>query len=363
MVPALDLAVFLPSLAGGGAERVMLALLAEFAARGVRCELVLAAPGGELENAVPSGVRAVALGRGKAWHATRALHRYLERERPRAFLTSILSANIAGLLAARFLRPRPRCVVRESSTPTLETAGASARQLASRAAVRLLYPRADAVIALSQDVAADLQRFGVPRRLISIVPNPVLELQAAPGESAAAPPAGPYVLACGRLEPQKDYGTLLRAFARVARQPLELVILGEGSQRAALVELARSLGIAGRVRFPGFVAHPRPWYEGAALFAHSARWEGFPNALTEALTCRLPVVATDCPGAVGLLLDGGRLGALVPVGDDAALAAAIDAVLRGERKFADPATHLAQFGRAAVAQRYLEILFPQAGGA
>jgi glycosyltransferase involved in cell wall biosynthesis len=341
---------------------VMLELLRDFTGRGLHCELALAAPGGALADTVPLGVRTVHLGRGKAWRAAHALRRYLSEQRPRALLTTILSANLTGLAAVRGLRERPRCVVRESSTPTHDTVGASPRQLASRVAVRLLYPRADAVIALSDEVAADLRRFGVPQPLIHVIPNPVLELAGA-APTGLEPLPQPYILACGRLEPQKDHATLVRAFARVAHRPLELVILGEGSQRAALTALAHQLGVAERVHLPGFVPQPREWYRRAALFAHTARWEGFPNAVTEALSCRLPVVAADSQGAVSLLLDGGRLGALVPAGDDAAVAAAIDAVLRGEKRFPDPGPHLERFARASVVQRYLDVLYPRAGEA
>ncbi len=362
MPRSLDLAVFMPALAGGGAERVMLQLLRDFIDRGVRCELALAAPGGELADAVPATLPTVHLGRGKPLRAARRLRRYLAERRPRALLTTILNANIAGLLAVRGLRRPPRFVVRESSTPSYDTVGASPRRFASRLAVRLLYPRADAVIALSEEVAADLRGFGVPQRLIAIIPNPVLELPATTGASASPPLPRPYVLACGRLEPQKDHATLLRAFARLAQRPLDLVILGEGTQRGALVELARELGIADRVHLPGFVAQPSEWYRRAAVFAHTARWEGFPNAVSEALSCGLPVVATDSPGAVALLLDRGRLGALVPPGDHAAVAAAIDAVLRGDKTFPDARAHLQRFGRASVVQRYLDVLFPAGEG-
>ena len=358
MARSLDLAVFLPVLAGGGAERVILQLLRDFTDRGVRCELTLAAHGGALADSVPSGVPTVHLGHGKAWRAARALRGYVAARRPLTLLTSILSANIAGLLALRGLRDRPRCVVRESSTPTLNIGGRSPRQVASQVAVRLLYPRADAVIALSEDVAVDLQRFGIPGRLISVIPNPLPDFSAA-AAAGPQPPGGPYVFACGRLEPEKDYATLVRAFARLAHRPLDLVILGEGSQRAMLSALARELGVAERLYLPGFVPQPREWYRRAKVFAHTSRLEGFPNAVVEALSCGVPVVAADSVGAVRLLLDDGRRGALVAAGDEAALAAALDSVLRGERTFADPRPYLARFDRAHVVQRYLDLLFPR----
>jgi glycosyltransferase involved in cell wall biosynthesis len=145
-----------------------------------------------------------------------------------------------------------------------------------------------------------------------------------------APGQPPVILGVGRLEPQKDFATLLRAFSTVhADRPCRLVILGEGGQRRELQALAAELGIAADLAMPGFVTNPYAYLRHASLFAFSSRWEGFGNALVEALAVGTPVVSTDCPDGPSEILEGGRFGPLVPVGDHAALADAMRLVLDG----------------------------------
>ena len=359
----IDLLAFLPNLSGGGAERVVLQLLGDFAQRGVRCELAVAAPGGELAGALPAAVPLVCLGRGKPLRAAVALRRHVQRRRPRALLASVLNANLAAVLALRGLRAKPRCVLRESSTLT-HALKASPTPARARAAARLLYPLADDVIALTDIAARDLEGFGVPATRIHVIPNPPLGDATGAG-GGPPPPAGPYVLACGRLAPEKDYAMLVRAFARVApaHPGVALAILGEGGERPALVALARRLGIAERVLLPGFVPQPVDWYRRAAAFAHTALFEGFPNAVIDAVRARIPIVAVDSPGSVRMLLDDGRFGTLVRPGDEGAFAQALGAILAGAAALADPTAHLARFDRGTIVQQYLDVLFPAAAPA
>lgn len=136
------------------------------------------------------------------------------------------------------------------------------------------------------------------------------------------------VLAAGRLAPEKDFATLLRAFARVrAKRPLRLVILGEGRERPRLTPLAEALGVNADVAMPGTVANPFAFMRRASAFVLSSRHEGLGNVLIEALACGCPVASTDCAAGPAEILDHGRFGPLVPVGDDAALAAAIEGLL------------------------------------
>ncbi|MGB5494721.1 MAG: glycosyltransferase, partial [Sedimenticolaceae bacterium] len=142
------------------------------------------------------------------------------------------------------------------------------------------------------------------------------------------PFAVPVILGAGRLTEQKDFATLLRAFARMqALRPVRLVILGEGRLRGELERLADELGVGDRVALPGFTTNPYAWLARAALFVLSSAWEGSPNVLTEALALGVPSVATDCPSGPRELLAGGRYGALVAVGDPGGLAEAMLATL------------------------------------
>jgi glycosyltransferase involved in cell wall biosynthesis len=138
----------------------------------------------------------------------------------------------------------------------------------------------------------------------------------------------PVILGAGVFCEQKDFATLIRAFARLrALRPTRLVILGNGPERPALQKLAQSLGIDKDVDMPGFVDNPYSYMARANLFTLSSAWEGFGNVLAEAMGLGTPLVATDCPNGPSEILDGGRLGRLVPVGDDKALAKAMEETL------------------------------------
>jgi glycosyltransferase involved in cell wall biosynthesis len=173
------------------------------------------------------------------------------------------------------------------------------------------------------------------------------------------------VLGAGRLHPQKDFPTLLRAFARVrAQRPARLVVLGSGkraARRAALLALAGRLGVGADVDLPGFAENPYAYMARAAVFALSSAWEGLPTALIEAMACGCPVVSTDCPSGPAEILEGGRYGELVPVGDDAALAAALLRALDAPPARAALRARAAQFSLEAAVERYLPVLFPERG--
>jgi glycosyltransferase involved in cell wall biosynthesis len=136
-------------------------------------------------------------------------------------------------------------------------------------------------------------------------------------------------LAAGRLVPQKDHRTLIDAFAALrARMPARLVILGEGPERPALEALIRRWGIEDDVALPGFDLYPAAYMARADVFVLSSRWEGLANVIVEAMACGTPVVSTDCPSGPAELLEGGRFGPVVPVGDAPALAAAMEQAFR-----------------------------------
>ena len=205
-----------------------------------------------------------------------------------------------------------------------------------------LYPLADAVVAVSRGVAEDVAaRCGLPVERIHVVYNPAVgpeieALSAAPAPHPWLAVGGPpVVLAVGRLGAAKDFPMLIRAFAQLrARLQARLIILGKdkdpqktAKRIAEYRELAASLGVAGDVDFPGFDPNPFAWMARAAVLAVSSRHEGFCNVIAEALACGCPVVSTDCPSGPGEILDGGRYGRLVPVGDEAAMADALAATL------------------------------------
>ncbi len=202
-------------------------------------------------------------------------------------------------------------------------------------AYRLLLPRIGAIVAVSDGAADDFARVcAIPRARVTRIYNPVLdaEFTSRAAEVATHPwfdEPIPVFVSAARLEPVKDYPTLLHGFARHRRRhQARLFIMGVGSEQANLMALARTLGIEADVCFAGFVANPLPFIRNAAALVSASRFEGFGVAIVELLACGTPVIATDCPGGPAEILGHGRFGRLVPVGDPAALATALKEDLR-----------------------------------
>ncbi|WP_280569548.1 glycosyltransferase [Chromohalobacter sp. 296-RDG] len=330
------IAVFLPSLAGGGAERVMVTLANGFAIRGVAVDLVVVAAEGAYLADVSPRVRLVELGASRVLYSLPALVRYLHRERPHALLSALNHANIIALWARKLARSGTRLVVSERNTLSRDVSDDRLERLVPWL-MRLSYPSADAIVAVSDGVADDLARtVRLPRERIDVVYNPINTKLAELCEAPLTHPwlksgQPPVIVAAGRLTVQKDFATLIEAFAEVRKtHAVRLVILGEGELRPELEARIEELGIGDNVALPGFVDNPYPWMRKASLFVLSSAWEGFCNVLAEAMACGTPVVSTNCPSGSAEILEDGKWGRLVPVGDTSALARAMAATLSDE---------------------------------
>jgi glycosyltransferase involved in cell wall biosynthesis len=273
--------------------------------------------------------------------------------------------NVAAAIAGRLARGETRVVLRIDSQVTRSPALAGTRtQRRRERRARRFFPWADAWIAISAGVAEDAARVtGIPREAIATIHNPVVtsELRAraaAPVDDPwLAPGSPPVVLGVGRLVPQKDFATLVRAFARVrARRSARLLLLGEGPGRSELERLAGELGVAGEVRFAGRVESAPAYMARAAVFALSSAWEGFGRVLVEALAVGCPVVSTDCPSGPREILEDGAFGPLVPVGNAEALAEAIEAVLDRPPERSALVKRAEAFSIERGVERYLEVL-------
>lgn len=357
-----DVALLLPTLGGGGAERVMVDLAGAFTELGHMVDVVVASRRNAPAVSLPEGVGLVDLGRPRMAAALLPLAGYLRRERPRALLSTLEHANVAALLVRR-VAPGMRVVVREANTVGQAMVSEGAISAPLLWAMRRTYPRADAAVAVSAGVALALTvSLGVPRERVALIHNPVItprlrEGAAQPlGHPWFAPGEPPVVLGVGRLAPQKRFDTLLEAFAAARRRvPCRLVILGEGELRGELERQAAELGLADDVDLPGFVDNPFAFMGRAAAFVLSSAFEGLPNALIQALSLGTPAVATDCPSGPDEILDGGRLGSLVAVGDAEAMADAIVAALARPRS-EPPAEWFERYRLDTVARRYLQVL-------
>lgn len=360
-------AIYVPSLRGGGAERVMATLANAFAERGLNVDLVLAGAEGPYLKELSSKVRVVDLKAGRVTLSLPGLVAYLRRERPQAMLTALNHANVIAVLARFLARVPTRLVVSERNTLTEE---ATRNQgMAARAVfllMRWLYPHADEIIAVSDGAAEALSRFAnLPRQRITTVYNPYDLFTIQQRASLAldhpwfSPGAPPVVLGIGRLTRQKDFPSLISAFAQLrTKRPARLIILGEGELRSDLQTLADSLGLdAQDFCLHGFVDNPFAYIARCGVFVLSSRWEGLPNVLIQALACGAPVISTDCPSGPAEILENGQWGRLVPVGDVEALAQAMLVSLT-KAEHPDVTARAAYFSVERAADEYLRILFP-----
>ena len=348
----------------GGAERVMLNLAAGLAGQDMDVDLVLASAVGELLARVPQTVRVVDLGARRVLTSLPSLVHYIRSARPCAMVSAMNHANLVAILARWSARVPLRLVVAEHNTMSRSTQhAASLRDRAMPLLARWFYPRADAIVAVSQGVADDLARTtGLSGDSIHVVHNPVVTPELAAQAAAPiehpwfAPGEPPVILAVGRLTRQKDYPTLIEALAEVRRKkPARLLILGEGEERARIEAMARTMSLAGAVMLPGIDPNPYRYMAHAAVFAMSSAWEGLPTVLIEALAAGATVVSTDCPSGPREILEGGRWGMLVPVGDAKALAAALVAAMEapGRRNAAEA---VRRFTVAESVRRYREVM-------
>ncbi len=358
----LDLAVFLPSLEGGGAERVMLDLIGAAREQGTSVELVLAARRGDLVDEVPAGTVVVDLRQPRTATAVLPLARYLRRRRPRALLATLEHANVVALLAGA-LAPGTRVSVREANTPSRDLEGGPVRSRVVLWLMRRLYRRAHAIIAVSQGVADDLvSTLPLPSEKVVAIPNPVLTPRLERGALEPlthpwfAPGEPPVVLGVGRLAPQKGFTLLLEAFARAReRVACRLVVLGDGEERATLERLAAEWGVSDHVDLPGFAPNPFAFMARAGAFVLSSRWEGLPSALIQAMALGAAAVATDCPSGPAEVLVGSERAFLVPVDDSAAMTDAITGALAaGRGRQSDD--WLERYRLEPLALRYLQTL-------
>ena len=338
-----DVALFLPALSGGGAERVILNLSAALADRGYAVDLVIAVRTGEYLTNVPETVRLVSLDVRRTLQGFLPLVRYLRREQPRVLMSALDNANIVGVAATRAARvtgAKTRVIVSARNTLSLDsqTMPASRRAITLRA-LGVCHKLADDVATVSNGAADDLAKtLGLQREKIHVIYNPVVTPSLLSAGAASLshpwlePGAPPVVLGVGRLSRQKDFATLVRAFAQVRQnRAARLMILGHGEERERLEALARELGVAEDVSLPGFVSNPYAYMSRAAAVVLSSQWEGLPAVLIESLALGTPVVSTDCESGPREILRGGADGPLVPVGDAPRMAEAIATVLARPR--------------------------------
>lgn len=359
-----QIAIFLRYLGGGGADQMMLNLAQCFCREGLAVDVVLGETWGPHLWKVPRGVRLIDLHASGTGATLLKLARYLRQDKPQALLSTLHYTNEIALLAKRFPGVSTRVVVREANTPSEEAKRtATLKKRITPWLIRALYPGADGIVAVADGVADDIAQVAhIPRDRIDVIYNPTItpelteKAQTTLAHPWFAPGEPPVVLGVGKLQKQKDFPTLIRAFAKVRKHcSARLMILGWGPDRPQLESLVQTLGLEADVSLPDYIKNPYAYMAQSAAFVLSSAWEGLPNVLIEAMATGAPVIATDCKSGPAEILDQGKYGHLVPVGDSDALAEAIVSVLSGQGR-AIAVDWLTQFTVETSAQKYKEIL-------
>lgn len=358
------LALFVPTLKGGGAERNMIKLANGFAERGYSVDMLLVEYEGPYKKDLSNEVRVVELGGARTITCLPSLIKYLAKENPAAILSTTLFANVITLVAKYLSFTSARIVIRESNNlGNLLDNSSGWRFYLMPGLVRLLYPRADKLVAVSDGVGENLVNYlRILPAKVEVIHHPVVddELYEMSKQAVEHPffdqDNTRVILGVGRLTRQKDFVTLIHAFNEVRKKAAcKLIILGEGELRPELERLIRQLSLQDEVDLPGFVDNPFKFMRSADLFVLSSRWEGLPGVLIQALACNCRVVSTDCPSGPAEILENGKWGKLVPVGDEAALADAM--IFQLSNSVSDNLTERADmFSREKAVEKYVKVM-------
>lgn len=358
------------SLRGGGAERVFTLMANALAARGHQVTLFTWNAEGPNAQLLSPDVELVTLGMpiyGEGYGKPATLRgiarsaRFFAKHQPDAVFSAPEFANLAMAIALSLSGNKAKFF------PSFHAAaGLPSNDLGAKLAIvlsRLVRSRASRAIAVSEGVGRDLEARGFPPSQIAVINNP-LPTQLPPTGATYPWQAeladlgdGPVIATAGRLVPVKDHHTLIAAFAMLrSRRPARLVIFGEGPLEGELRAQAAALGVSQSVLLPGYVNDPSACYRAADLFVLSSTSEGFGNVLIEAMAEGVPAVSTDAPHGPREILADGLFGSLVPVGNAAALADAMEQTLDSPVAPQRLRERAGDFGIGLIADRYEALL-------
>lgn len=362
------IAIFVPSMRGGGAERAMLTLANGFSNEGFDVDLVLAKAEGPFLSEISNNVRVIDFKKNRVLFALPDLIHYLRKEKPFALLSTLNHSNIIAILAGKLSGTSAKIILGQANILSLNPGGRS--ELTKKSIlflVRRFYPLADKIVGVSKGVADDLITvLGIPaEKVISIYDPVVTEALFEKAEETLNHPwflnkECPVILGVGRLTEVKNFQSLIEAIALIRQQrPVKLLILGEGQQRKTLEEQIRENNLTEAVSLPGFVQNPFPFMKHADVFALSSLSEGLSNALIQSLALGTRTVSTDCPTGPREVLEAGRWGILVPMKDPQSLAEGIISTLDNNIPFDSSAAKkhcITTFGMNEVVHQYINAL-------
>ena len=352
--------IYLTSMTMGGAERVALNLCSGLSKQGYDVDLVLVSATGKLLEEVPSSVSVVNLNAGRVASSIVPLRNYLSFQQPDVLYSMMTEPNIIALLARTLASAETKLVISEHNM--LSRSSASLKDQFVKFGAWALYPLADDVVAVSKGVQRDLvENTRLDTDAVTIIYNPV-DIESIQGRGKEpvdhewfTDENTEVILSGGRHEPQKGFDTLLSGFTRMERSNTRLMLFGTGPETESLKQQATTLGIDNRVWFPGFVENPYKYMANADVFVLSSQYEGFGLVLIEALACGCPVVSTDCESGPAEILEDGKYGSLVPVGDYAALVEAVKQCLDNSQNTEILRHRSEEFNIKSAIQEYMKI--------
>lgn len=354
-----SLAFFMPFLAGGGAERVILTLAEEFSKRNIKIYLFLAKYKGEYIPQVPSNVKIINLDTTSIYIIWR-LSYFLKKINPDVLFSAMDRPNIITICSKIFSNYRGKTIISVHTTITRSCYNIpSLKSLMTLFLIKMLYNKADLIVTVSRGVANDLKNILKTGKKIITIYNPfniekIIEKSREPiSHSWFKEKKIPIVLSIGRLTKAKNFPLLIKSIG-IARKktPINLMILGEGEDRAKLVKLIKRLKLQENVRMPGFVDNPYKYMKQASVFVLPSLWEGFGNVLVEALATSTPIVSTDCPNGPREILENGKKGTLVPTANPHAMADAILKIIENPKEITS--LDIDKFNSEKIAQTYID---------
>lgn len=334
----IKLFVFIPSLRGGGAEKVSSKIASRLDPKLFDTTLVVGKKEGEYVSVLPVNLLVRDLDKAHVRDCIIPLAFLFRREKPDVVISFMHHSNIVALLAKMLSFSSVKIITAERNV--MEYVYEHVPKIFLPFA-RLLYRLSAASLGGSKGLQENVRAFlGIPENKFRVIYNPIDFdfIQSKATEPVHHPwlqdNHPPVVLGVGRLVPQKDFTTLIRAFV-LAKKPkgTRLIILGQGPLEEELLVLVEKLGVADSVNFPGFQKNPYPFFANADVFVLSSRWEGFGNVIPEALALGVPIVSTDCEYGPNEIIENEVNGLLVPVHDDKAMASAIGRMLN-DKNFA-----------------------------
>jgi len=354
---------FVGALTQGGIGTLTINLTREFLKRGVEVDIFLLRNEGELRELVPEDAR-VFVADGNNFIRTMKFILYLKREKPDVSISAREKQSLGNIFATLFCRTEP--IISVHTNITEQNKRLNKEALIIPLFSKLLYKIPNKFIAVSQGVKEDLnRRTGVQREKIKVIYNPVY-IENSQRESSKLHDSvqniinsgKKYIISAARFTEQKDIPTLIRAFQLVRdKLDIKLVIIGDGHQKSMIIELINELGLSDNVIMPGFVPNPEDYIKNASLYILSSKWEGFGNVIVEALGVGTPVVATDCPSGPSEILENGKYGKLVPVGNIEKMAYSIIEELNSKVDTEFLIERAKDFSVSKIADEYLNLIY------